>query len=144
MPDELSFEVPRHEHGPALARAEVRDAFTGRMQQGQLEDLLVVVSELTTNALLYGRGAIGLEVQVDGGVVRGEVSDEGSGFERQVGERGVDTVGGNGLRMVGALAGRWGIHEGSSHVWFEVAPGDEREPVEPRPGPERRPHALDD
>jgi anti-sigma regulatory factor (Ser/Thr protein kinase) len=144
LPDELSFEVPRHEHGPALARGQVRDEFAGRVPQRQLDDLLVIVSELTTNALLYGSGEIRLRVQLEGGLLRGEVSDEGSGFERKVKRRGVDAVGGNGLEMVGALAGRWGIHEGSSHVWFELQPGDEREPVDPRLGAEQRPDELDD
>lgn len=144
MADELSFEVPRHERGPALARAAVRDTFVRHISGRELEDLLLIVSELTSNALLYGSGEIRLHVLRDVGLVRGEVVDEGHGFEREVGELGIDAVGGHGLRMVGATAERWGIHEGSSHVWFELAPGDEREPVRPRLGPHGRPDALDD
>ena len=145
MADELSFEVPRDSsgHGPARARA-VRDAFANRVSPRQLEDLQVIVSELTTNALLYGTGAIRLRVMLDGGLVRGEVIDDGGGFERAVGERGIDALGGNGLQIVGALAGRWGINEGSSHVWFELGPAGERELADPRLGAQERPDALDD
>ena len=144
MTDELSFEVPRNDRGPARSRAAVHEAFAGRVAPRRLEDLLVIVSELTTNALLHGTGAVRLRVQRDGELVRGEVVDEGAGFERKVDTHGIDSIGGNGLHMVGALAGRWGIHEGSSHVWFELAPGDDRESVGPRLGPEQRPDALGD
>lgn len=143
MADELSIEVPRHEHGPAQSRAAVRDAFADRISPRQLEDLEVIVSELTTNALLYGSGEIGLKVLLDEGVVRGEVVDEGGGFEREVRVRGIDAVGGNGLEIVGAMTQEWGIHEGSSHVWFELAPGAPPTPDDPQLGPEERPDALD-
>jgi hypothetical protein len=33
---------------------------------------------------------------------------------------GIEEIGGRGLEIVAALADRWGIHEGSSHVWFEM------------------------
>jgi hypothetical protein len=144
MVDELSFEVPRHECGPSLSRTAVGDRFAGHVSARVLDDLRVIVSELTTNALLYGTGEIHLRVLLDDGLVSGEVIDEGSGFERAVAERGIDAVGGNGLHMVGALTRRWGIHEGTSHVWFELAPGGEPRPVDPRLGAERRPDALDD
>ncbi len=144
MADELSFDVPRDESGPRLSRAAVGDRFAGRISARELEDLRVIVSELTTNALLYGAGAIHLRVLFEPGMLSGEVVDEGTGFEREVGERGIDAVGGNGLHMVGALAKRWGIHEGTSHVWFELASGEDPEPVEPRLGPMQRPDALDD
>jgi two-component sensor histidine kinase len=144
LTDELSFEVPRNARGPAQSRAAIRDRFADRISARRLDDLLVIVSELTTNALLYGDGTIRMRVLLDGGRVHGEVIDEGSGFERKVDRRGIDAVGGNGLQMVGALARRWGIHEGSSHVWFELAPGADPEPADPELGAEQRPDALDD
>jgi len=72
------------------------------------------------------------------------VIDEGSGFERAVAERGIHAIGGNGLHMVGALTERWGIHEGTSHVWFELPPGAPDAPATPRLGSEQRPDVLDD
>ena len=130
MAHELSFEVPRDESGPGLSRAAVRDTFAGRICERELEDLRVIVSELTTNALLYGAGEIHLHVLLEEGLVTGEVFDEGTGFERAVAERGIRAVGGNGLHMVGALAERWGIHEGTSQSggrWRRAPP--------PRPSP---------
>ena len=43
-----------------------------------------------------------------------QVVDQGHGFERILRER--DRIGGRGLNIVDALARRWGIHDGSSHV----------------------------
>ena len=109
---------------PACHARPCRTRSRGRVPERDLEDLRVIVSELTTNALLYGAGAIHLHVPARGEAwFSGEVIDEGSGFERAVAERGIHAVGGNGLHMVGALTERWGIHEGTSHVWFKLAPG---------------------
>jgi anti-sigma regulatory factor (Ser/Thr protein kinase) len=122
----------------------VREAFAGRVTARQLEDLLIIVSELATNALLYGRGEISLRVQLEDGVVRGEVVDEGGGFERAVAQHGIDAVGGKGLHIVGSLAGEWGIHDGSSHVWFELRPTEDSSPAGPQLGVDERPDELDD
>jgi anti-sigma regulatory factor (Ser/Thr protein kinase) len=122
LTDELSFEVPRDERGPGLSRAAVRDSFRGRISTRELEDLQVIVSELTTNALLYGDGEIHLHALMRDGLVHGHVVDDGHGFERAVDAHGIDALGGNGLNIVSGLARRWGIHEGSSHVWFVLAP----------------------
>ena len=143
MSVELSLEVPRAEQGPALARRVVDARYVEELSPGQLGDLLVIVSELTTNAMLHGAGRIRLRVALEDGRLYGEVVDEGSGFPTDVRERGVDELGGKGLLLVSALADRWGIHEGSSHVWFEIGPDDEREPVEPELGTDERPPELD-
>jgi len=142
--DELSLAVPRAERGPALARTRVREAFEHRVTARQLEDLLIIVSELATNALLYGRGEISLRVRLEDGIVRGEVVDEGGGFERAVAQHGIDAVGGKGLHIVGSLAREWGIHDGSSHVWFELSPREECAPADPQLGVDERPDELDD
>jgi anti-sigma regulatory factor (Ser/Thr protein kinase) len=142
--DELSFEVPRDTRGPALSRAAVRDSFAGRISARELEDLQVIVCELVTNAVLYGSGEIRVRARLQDGVVHGEVVDEGSGFEHTVERCGIDALGGNGLPIVAALARRWGIHEGSSHVWFELTPDAAATPVAPRLGEEHRPEELDE
>ena len=33
-------------------------------------------------------------------------------------------VGGWGLHLVQTLSDRWGVHEGSTHVWFEIRRDD--------------------
>lgn len=144
LADELSFEVPRDERGPGLSRAAIRDSFGGQISTRELDDLQVIVSELTTNALLHGDGEIHLHVLLEDGLVHGEVVDEGHGFERSVRQRGMGAIGGDGLNIVAGLARRWGIHEGSSHVWFVLAPDPAPEPVAPRLGVQTRPDPLDD
>ena len=85
-----------------------------------LDDATLFISELVSNALEHGEGAIRLRLSVDSRGLRGEVVDEGTGFEADVREHGVEAVRGRGLWLVATLANRWGIHDGSSHVWFEL------------------------
>ena len=66
-----------------------------------------------------------------------EVIDQGKGFARTVRERGFDALGGWGLDLVETIASRWGIHEGSSHVWFEL------ERRGPRLGTANKPGAIE-
>jgi anti-sigma regulatory factor (Ser/Thr protein kinase) len=122
---ELSLQVPRGIDGPAFARRVVQTSCAAELPAQQLADLLVIVSELTTNALLHGVGEITLRVSVENGRASGEVSDQGSGFARDVRDHGIDDVGKRGLLIVGTLADRWGIHERASHVWFELGSRDE-------------------
>ncbi len=49
-----------------------------------------------------------------------EVIDEGSGFARVVRERSFDDLGGRGLAIVDAETSRWGLYEGTTHVWDEI------------------------
>jgi anti-sigma regulatory factor (Ser/Thr protein kinase) len=123
----LSVQVPRGRHAPAFARNAVQTWCADVLPAQQLADLLVIVSELTTNATLHGVGEIRLLVSVENGRVVGEVIDQGSGFVSEAPDHGIGGVGKQGLPIVATMAERWGIHEGSSHVWFELAPFDECE-----------------
>jgi len=102
------------------ARHAIKGRFGDLLAEETLDDVLLVVSELVSNAVLYGTGEIGVRVAYDGRSVTGEVSDEGSGFARQLRDRGRVGFGGHGLHLVGRLTQRWGLREGSSHVWFEI------------------------
>jgi hypothetical protein len=106
----------------------------------------LVVSELVNNAVLHGRGDIAVKLQLHGDVLRGEVIDEGGGFEHEVRTRGPLDISGRGLLIVDALTSRWGIHEGTTHVWFEmpVVGAAPRGLTEPALGPDERPDGLDD
>ena len=90
-----------------------------------LEDLQLVVSELVANSVKFGPKrpiTLSLEVGNDGNV-RGEVIDQGDGERAKVQmtpEPSLD--GGWGLHLVDRVATEWGVHEGSTHVWFEVGP----------------------
>ena len=142
MAVELSVDVPRGTHAATVARKLAQTRFAGHLPAQQLDDLLVVVSELTSNAVLHGAGEIRLRVSVEDGCVYGEVIDEGTGFVQDVHVRGIDDVGGKGLVIVAALAEQWGIHEGSSHVWFELTPRIDCDIVDPELGTAERPPQL--
>ena len=94
-----------------------------------------MISELVSNALVHGRGQVVFRLQLDEGIVRGEVIDQGGGFEHEIRARGPDDVSGRGLFLVEALTNRWGVHEGTTHVWFELAAS----PTNPGSAPAARP-----
>jgi anti-sigma regulatory factor (Ser/Thr protein kinase) len=144
MPHELTVELPRLSTAGSLARSAVSDSFAEELGRDRVGELFLVVSELVTNAVLYGRGAITLKLRVDRDGIFGEVVDQGGGFEREVRERGPDELTGRGLMIVDALSRRWGIHEGTTHVWFELAqPDDPPRLTEPELGEAERPDGLD-
>jgi hypothetical protein len=107
---------------PPPRRASIREGFSGSPPLGALYDLLTIVTELVTNSVRHGPGApIDVRLQVaDDGTVRGEVEDQGEG---EVAIREITCgAGGFGLRLVDAVAERWGVHEGSTHIWLELRP----------------------
>src|SRR6476646_9013542 len=105
---ELLLDLPRDSSAPGVARRAIAARFAGLGAAAQA-DLRLVISELVSNAVLHGRGAITLRLQRDDDVVRGEVIDQGGGFERELRERGPEEVGGRGLQVVETLCTRWGI-----------------------------------
>jgi len=86
----------------------LRDRFAAELTPTELSAAEVVVSEVVTNALLHGDGAIRIRLDYNEGVLRGEVIDDGQGFEADVRERGAREVSGRGLWLIGKLARRLG------------------------------------
>lgn len=84
-------------------------------------DLKLIVSELVTNGVKYGPGdSIHVLVALEpSGRVRGDVDDGGAGGVRMRSRSDLAT-GGLGLLIVDALTSSWGVHPGSSQVWFEL------------------------
>jgi hypothetical protein len=144
MAADLTLRLPPDPTGPGLARRAARDRFGDFLSRRQLNDLDVVISELVANAIVHGGGEIVLRLQLDGETLRGEVIDQGGGFEHEVRVSGPDDFGGRGLMFVEAMTSRWGIHEGTTHVWFEMfrAAGETDETAGPQLGEEQRPDAL--
>lgn len=145
MAVQLSVDIPRGPEGPQVARGMLRERFARELPPAELADVEIIVSELVTNALVHGEGSVRLRLTVDDGVITGEVIDEGTGFEADVRERGVRDIGGRGLLLVGTVADRWGIHDGSSHVWFELerrTPSGDA-PAPPELGEHQRPDELE-
>jgi CheY-like chemotaxis protein/serine phosphatase RsbU (regulator of sigma subunit)/anti-sigma regulatory factor (Ser/Thr protein kinase) len=65
----------------------------------------LMVSELVSNALVHGSGAISVEVSRDDGNVRLEVTDDGGSTSPHIEDK---AMGGWGLQFVDELADRWG------------------------------------
>jgi anti-sigma regulatory factor (Ser/Thr protein kinase) len=144
MAADLTLTLPPDASAPGLARAATKWHLAGNVEQERLSELTLVISELTSNASVHGRGQIVVRLQVDDEIIRGEVIDQGAGFEREIRARGPEDVSGRGLLIVDALASRWGIYEGTTHVWFELdARTAARGRLNPRLGKDERPEALD-
>jgi two-component sensor histidine kinase len=122
---QFSFQFPPADDAPAQARGAL-EVFDQILAPEVLEDLQLVVTELITNSVKFGpKRSITLDLQVGvDGLVLGEVIDEGDGHRSKV-EMALEPSlegGGWGLHLVDRVARRWGVHEGSTHVWFEIGP----------------------
>ena len=121
MATTYSLELPRTLEAPAQAR----DALTQlepSLPEHVIPDMTLLVSELITNSVKYGRGPITLELHAPTrDRLLCEVADAGAGFTPEARTRPATDVGGWGLYLVEALASNWGVYDGSTHVWFEVS-----------------------
>jgi PAS domain S-box-containing protein len=116
----VQVRLTRDVHAPALARRLIERSFADWLKPEDLARAKLAVSELATNAVLHGTGEITLLADIDESRLLVEVVDEGSGFEYAVREHEFDQVGGLGLHLVDSETSRWGMHEGTTHVWFEI------------------------
>jgi anti-sigma regulatory factor (Ser/Thr protein kinase) len=121
----LVLRLPRRPQAPAAARKALASLNSDLhlISGARLNDAQLLVTELVSNAVLYGQGDVSLRVTASPEVLRVEVGDAGSRFELEAlpgpsTERG----GGWGLRIVELLAHRWGVEGHGDHVrvWFEV------------------------
>jgi anti-sigma regulatory factor (Ser/Thr protein kinase) len=132
---EHELELPRSPGSPAEARRALTKWFAADLDGEELHRAKLLVSELVTNAVLHGKGQIVLRAHADDDRLLVEVMDEGSGFERQVRRHTFEDVGGRGLSIVESESSRWGIHEGTTHVWFELERAGPRLGSEQKPAP---------
>ncbi|MDX3835864.1 ATP-binding protein [Streptomyces europaeiscabiei] len=84
------------------------------------EDAQLVVSELVTNAISHGSGAVGLRVQYGNRQLRIEVTD-GSTTPAKRRRAGANDLGGRGLLLVARLSRRWGVAD-SGRTTYAVIP----------------------
>ncbi|MBT2528482.1 ATP-binding protein [Streptomyces sp. ISL-99] len=114
---------PRERRSVARAREFTRDVAVAWGVGGRVEDVLLCVSELATNALLHGvppgRG-YQLRLLLYGQTLRIEVHDSGDGLPH-LRKPARDGESGRGLLLVAALADRWGVGERDPGkiVWCE-------------------------
>jgi anti-sigma regulatory factor (Ser/Thr protein kinase) len=110
--------LPRSTDAPRQARLLVRDLVSPE----RVDDATLLVSELVTNAVKYGPEdeAIRLFIGHGEGRTRFTVHDLGLGPLPEMRHADDPAPGGHGLRLVDALADRWGVERGSTRVWFEL------------------------
>ena len=119
----LELELPGDNAAPAMARRAVAERVNHRVEDEQRGTLLLLVTELVTNAVLHA-GAPGspvlLRVKVAPAFLRVEVHDRGPGFELHTPKpRG--SSGGYGLFLVERMSDRWGVQRNeTTYVWFEL------------------------
>jgi anti-sigma regulatory factor (Ser/Thr protein kinase) len=121
MPHQVSVDIDRDRTAPASARRAV-EAFGSSLDPAVVPDVKLLVSELISNSVKYGGdGQVQLILRSENPRhVHVEVVDQGSGFVPAARSRPKTEPGGWGLHMVEALTERWGVREGSTHVWFEI------------------------
>jgi anti-sigma regulatory factor (Ser/Thr protein kinase) len=113
--------LPAGPQAPSLARRFVAKALDSWDHADLSERAVLAVSELVTNAFLYGEGDIVLVVTL-GVFLRIEVRDGGSGLPTQRNYSLTSTTG-RGLHLVGHMADRWGASGNGGKgkaVWFEI------------------------
>lgn len=125
----LRISLQQTPHAPALARAAIMGfSDESDIEPGRLATLLLLVSEVVTNAVLHSAAPAPNEIQLfaaktAGGAMRVEVTDRGDGFvpsPRDPGQPG----GGFGLYLVDRESLSWGVdRDGGTRVWFELATG---------------------
>lgn len=127
--ERTEIDLPRDPHSPARARAEVRECVSGQGQPDELANIVLLTSELVTNAVVHPRGVgdtpIGMRVAVYADRVRVEVEDGGEGFEHVKPVLAEDERG-RGLFLVDQFSDRWGSERVQTdngprfRVWFEL------------------------
>jgi anti-sigma regulatory factor (Ser/Thr protein kinase) len=121
MSGTVTFDIPRDPTAPSAARRAI-EGLSDRIAADVGPDVKLLVSELITNSVKYGgNGEVTLKVEAeDPRKLRVEVIDQGVGFVPVARDRPATDVGGWGLHLVQTLSNRWGVYEGSTHVWFEI------------------------
>ena len=119
---ERRFELSR----AASAASQARQFVDRLLRQQDVADVpretaQLVTSELVTNALRHGAGKIELRLRLLDAFLRIEVVDQGLGQAPAVRTEAPDESGGWGLRIVDQLSAQWGVFEGTTHVWADVA-----------------------
>ena len=121
MSTSLNVDIPRDARAPGRARRAVEELGSA-IDPSVQHDVVLLVSELVTNSVKYGaEGDLKLLIEApEPTKLRVEVVNEGASFEPVARSRPRTEPGGWGLHLVETLADEWGVHAGSTHVWFEI------------------------
>ncbi|MFI5749105.1 ATP-binding protein [Streptomyces sp. NPDC051644] len=88
------------------------------------QEVVLVVSELVTNAIEHGRGTVRLRLSLTGGELLVEVID-GNPAPARLRPVAADDEHGRGLFLVACLSRSWGVSEDGRTTWafFRIRPG---------------------
>jgi anti-sigma regulatory factor (Ser/Thr protein kinase) len=109
--------LPADARAATVARRALEPAVRG-LDPDRRADVLLLTTELVTNAFRHGAPPITLTIDAEADTLRVEVEDAGAGRPARQPEPG--PAGGWGLLLVEEAADRWGVVDGSTNVWFEV------------------------
>jgi GAF domain-containing protein/anti-sigma regulatory factor (Ser/Thr protein kinase) len=118
---------------PSLARRLVEGVMNEAGLQHLVDEALLLVTELVTNAVVHAGTEVGVDIDVDERGVRVEVFDAGPGhFLKDAPSE--TREGGRGVFLLDAIAQEWGTRHrlGGKAIWFRLG-------GEPRTGPDRPP-----
>ncbi|XVQ84729.1 ATP-binding protein [Microbispora siamensis] len=125
-------EFPGVDRSVSAAREWARGLLVGQLRAPVLDDVLLLLSEVVTNAVAHSDSGRTADGRVVVWMVRTptavhvEVVDGGSATSApavRVPDADADADGGRGLWLVDLLAGAWGAHQDDAggSVWFRVA-----------------------
>jgi anti-sigma regulatory factor (Ser/Thr protein kinase) len=122
----LELELQRNVQAPGIARAAVTELSQAlRLSASTFQTLVLLVSEVVSNAVLHSRGPQGAPITLTATVteenVRVTVTDAGEGFVPK--QRDPTSIhDGYGLYLVDKAASRWGVDTAApTSVWFELS-----------------------
>ncbi|MER6036012.1 MULTISPECIES: SpoIIE family protein phosphatase [unclassified Streptomyces] len=120
--DTATWRLPARYDAPGRARALVSALLRRwRTRDDTRENVLLLVSELVTNAVLFATGPVTVRLIRSGHGLLCEVGDTGNGRPR-LSRGGLLDDGGRGLHVVHGLTSRWGVRwtDTGKVVWAEV------------------------
>ena len=112
----MTLNLEPNEAAPRISRSRLEHM--RELLEPRFEDVRLVLSELVSNSVQHSRSkTLHVRIAADQELVRLEVRDEGSGFDREA-----QASDGFGLRILDAITDRWGIsREDPFTVWAELS-----------------------
>ncbi len=131
-PEVAVFRLERDGQDLVRARRLVKEHLEQLGHDQLVDDAVLAVSELATNALMHTDGSVELRLSGLPSLVRVAVDDE-SPIPPVVGVLDENAMCGRGLVLLSRLTTRWGVtsrEDGGKRVWFELEPDAEPQPEE--------------
>jgi anti-sigma regulatory factor (Ser/Thr protein kinase) len=127
QPSMASIQLASDPAGVRDARRFVAGTLRGWGLAALVEVVVLLTSELVSNAVMHGAGSpVGLVMLLDDHAIRVEIHD-GNPAQPRLRPGDGDREQGRGLVLVAALAASWGVEPagGGKSVWFQVRTGSD-------------------